>query len=251
MKRKFQTISSFFFLLLPLIGCGQIDQLKDASDKAQEKVTGDEEGGLSEDEIVSGLKEALEVGAEESVDFASKKDGFNGTPRIRIPFPPEAEEVKEKALQAGMDQKVKKFEKTMNRAAEKASKEATEIFVGAIRDMSVKQGREILEGEKNEATEYLRNNTHQQLFDKFKPIVEKATDEVELTRHWNPLAETYNKSTMVTGKEKVNPDLDEYVTDRAIDGLFVLIAEEEEKIREDPAARVSDLLEKVFGSQDD
>lgn len=237
------------FLLFgsPFLSSGQIDQLKEASDEAQDKVTGSDSGNLSEGEIVKGLKEALEVGAKESVDFASKKGGFNETPRIRIPFPPEAEEVKEKALQMGMDQKVEKFENTMNRAAEKAAKKAAEIFVGAIKNMSVQEGREILEGENDAATQYLRDNTNDQLFREFKPIVEKANDEVKLTKYWNPLAAAYNKSTMMTGKEEVNPDLDEYVTERAIDGLFVLVAEEEAKIRKDPAARVKDILKKVFG----
>ncbi|MFB6257827.1 MAG: DUF4197 domain-containing protein [Flavobacteriales bacterium] len=233
---------------LPLLGCGQIGDLKEASDKAQDKVMGDDGSKkLSEEEIVNGLKEALEVGAKESVDFASKKDGFNKTPRIRIPFPPEAKKVKKKALQMGMDKKVKKFEKTMNRAAEKASKKATDIFVNAIKNMSVEEGRRILEGDTNAATEYLRKNTYDQLFKEFKPIVEKANDEVKLTRYWNPLAKAYNKSTMMTGEEKVNPDLDKYVTKKAIDGLFVLIAEEEAKIRKDPVARVTDILKKVFG----
>ncbi len=238
-----------FFFITPFTGCGQIDQLKEASDKAQDKVTGKEKGKLSQEEIVKGLKEALEVGAKESVNFASKKGGFNETPRIRIPFPPEAEDVKKKALQMGMDKKVEEFEKTMNRAAEKASKKAADIFVAAIKDMSVKEGRKILEGEKDAATEYLKKNTHDELFSEFKPIVEKANDEVELTRYWDPLAKAYNKSTMMTGKKEVNPDLDEYVTERAIDGLFVLVAEEEAKIRKDPAARVTDILKKVFGGQ--
>lgn len=242
----------FFSSILPLTGCGQIDELKEASDEAQEEVMGDDEGKkLSEEEIVKGLKDALEVGAEESVDLASQKDGFNGTPRIRIPFPPEAKEVKEKALEMGMDQKVEKFEKTMNRAAEKASEKAKDIFVDAIKNMTVKEGRKILEGDTNAATKYLRNNTYDQLFTEFKPIVEDANDEVELTRYWDPLAKAYNKSTMMTGKDEVNPDLDEYVTERAIDGLFVLIAEKEAEIREDPVARVTDILKKVFGEQDE
>jgi hypothetical protein len=246
-----KSILFFIIFFSPLLGCGQIDQLKEASDKAQEKVSGEDgDSELSEKEIVKGLKEALEVGAKESVDFASKKGGFNQTPRIRVPFPPEAKKVKKKALQMGMDQKVEKFEKTMNRAAEKASKKAADIFVSAIKDMSVQEGRRILEGDTNAATEYLRKNTSDQLFSEFLPIVEKANDEVKLTRYWNPLAQAYNKSTMMTGDEKVNPDLDEYVTQKAIDGLFVLIAEEEAKIRKDPVARVTDILKKVFGGQD-
>jgi hypothetical protein len=248
-RMKFKKLSPVLIVLFfPFFVQCQIDQLKKASDEAQEKVTGKDDGKkLSEDEIVKGLKEALEVGAEKSVDFASQKGGFNETPRIRIPFPPEAEEVKEKALQMGMDQKVEKFEKTMNRAAEKASKKATEIFVTAIKEMSVEEGRRILEGDTNAATEYLRKNTYDRLYSEFKPIVEEANDEVQLTRYWDPLAKAYNKSTMMTGKEEVNPDLDEYVTERGIDGLFTLIAEEEAEIRQDPVARVTDTLKKVFG----
>ncbi len=251
MLRISRLIFSFLLLTAPMIGCGQIGDLKDASDKAEEKVMGKEKDQkLSEEEIVHGLKDALKVGAEESVDLASQKGGFNQTPRIRIPFPPEAKKVKKKALEMGMDQKVEKFEKTMNRAAEKASNKAKDIFVTAIKNMTVEEGRKILEGDTNAATEYLRNNTYDQLYTEFKPIVEDANDEVELTRYWDPLAKAYNKSTMMTGEEKVNPDLDEYVTEKAIEGLFVLIAEEEAKIREDPMARVTDILKKVFGSQD-
>lgn len=250
-KMRSKTFAPLLILFLfPIFSQCQIDELKKASDEAQKKVTGEDEKKLSEGEIVEGLKEALEVGAKESVDFASQKGGFNETPRIRIPFPPEAEEVKEKALEMGMDKKVEKFEKTMNRAAEKASKKAADIFVNAIKDMSVEEGRRILEGDTNAATKYLRNNTYDRLYEEFEPIVEKANDEVELTRYWDPLAKAYNKSTMMTGKDEVNPDLDEYVTERAIDGLFTLIAEEEAKIRQDPVARVTDTLKKVFGDNE-
>lgn len=231
---------------------GQLD-LEDATEKAQEKkkeIVGDDDA-LSEEEIVDGLKEALEVGAEESAEKASAVDGFNKNPKIRIPFPPEAEEVKEKAMDVGMEGKVKTFEKKMNRAAEKASEKATPIFVDAVKQMSVKEGKEILEGKDDAATRYLEEATHDTLEAEFKPVVEDAMEDVRVAKYWQPLASTYNQSTTLSGKEKVDPDLEQYITDRALDGLFVLIAEKEAEIREDPAARVTELLKEVFGSQDD
>ncbi len=243
------------WITLALLGgsCSQMDinkTIEEAEKTSQEVMKG--EGGetsLTQDEIVKGLKEALEVGTKEAVKLASQAGGFNQNPRIRIPFPPEAQEVKDKAEELGMDKKVAEFENTLNKAAEKAAEEAVPIFVDAIRDMSIQEGRNILEGEENAATQYLKKNTSDQLFKTFQPVVKDAIDQVELTRYWDPLAQAYNKSTMLTGKEEVNPDLDQYVTDRAISGLFTLIADEEKEIRQDPAARVTDLLKKVFGQQ--
>ena len=106
----------------------------------------------------------------------------------------------------------------------------------------------LLKGGDNAATEYLRRKTSAELFNKFQPKVDQAVNQVELTKYWNPLANAYNSATQLTGGEKVDPDLTEYVTNRSIDGLFKLIADEEKQIRENPAARVSDLLKKVFGS---
>lgn len=220
---------------------------KDIKKKAEETVQAgsDNTKGLSNGEVVSGLKEALDIGARKASESASKVGGFNQNDLIRIPFPEEARDVKEFALKVGMSKQVQDFEETMNRAAEKASAEATTVLVNAVSSMSVKDGFEILNGTDTAATHYLRENTSAELAEKFTPIVERAMDEVDLTRHWEPLASTYNKNPFK--KEEINPDLTAYVTGKALDGLFVLIKLEEKSIRDNPEARVTDLLKKVFG----
>ena len=128
-----------------------------------------------------------------------------------------------------------------------ASKEVGTIFLDAIKGMTVKDGMNILKGADNAATEYLRSQTNQQLYDKFKPIVIKALQQVQVTKYWNPLVTKYNSIPMV---DKVNPDLDDYTTKKCIEGLFKLVAGEELKIRNDVNARTSDLLKKVFAEAD-
>ena len=203
---------------------------------------------LSNEEVVAGLREALEVGTNNSSSKASALDGFWKNDLLRIPFPAEAQKVKDKALDLGLDAQVEKFELTMNRAAEEASKEAKPIFVDAIKGMTIGDGFAILKGEDNAATNYLIDKTSASLRGKFEPIVQSAIDKVELTKYWNPIINKYNTVVSLTGGEKLNPDLNDYITGKAMDGLFLLIAEEEKKIRKDPLARVSDLLERVFGS---
>lgn len=215
--------------------------------EAADKVTGQGGGGLSNADVIAGLKEALNKGTEQSVSVASVVDGFNANQRIRIPFPPEAEKMKNTLRTIGMEKQVQEFEVTLNRAAEKAVKEAVPVFMNAIRNMTVADGFAILRGADNAATEYLRENTTTTLTGTFRPIVEKATQEVALTSYWTPLANGYNKATLLTGGKAVDPDLDAYVTQKAIDGLFVLIADEEGRIRKDPVARTTDLLRRVFG----
>jgi hypothetical protein len=199
---------------------------------------------ISNDEIVNGLKEALSIGSNNSTASASKLDGFNRNPKIKIPFPKEAQQVKTHAEKIGMKKQVDKFVLTLNRAAEEASKEAAPIFLNAIKTMSVTDGVSILKGSDNAATNFLNEKTNAELMVKFKPIVQRALKKVEVTKQWNPLVTAYNK---VPGTTKMNPDLEEYVTLKAMEGLFILLAEEELKIRKDPSARVTDLLKKVFG----
>ncbi len=223
-------------------------QLPNVLDRAADAVKGGSaKGGLSNDEVISGLKEALEKGAKASVEQASRTDGFWGNDRLRIPFPEEAERMKYTLERLGMEKQVKEFELTMNRAAEDATKEAFAIFVTAIKGMSVGDGFTILRGGDNAATNYLNEKTTGDLTTRFLPIVEKATSEVALTSHWTPLAAAYNKAGMLTGARSVDPDLDAYITQKAIEGLFLLVAEEEARIRKDPMARTSDLLRRVFG----
>ncbi|MDQ3099922.1 MAG: DUF4197 domain-containing protein [Bacteroidota bacterium] len=236
-----------FALLVP--ACGMIyAQFPKALEKATDAFQGrGVSNGLSNAEVVSGLKEALEKGAGSAVDQASKADGFWGNDRMRIPFPPEAEKMKATLLRIGMEKQVKEFELTMNRAAEDASKEAAAIFISAIKGMSVGDGFAILRGGEQAATNFLKEKTTADLTTRFRPIVETATQKVSLTQHWSTLASGYNKAGMITGAKAVDPDLDAYVTQKAIDGLFLLVADEEARIRKDPLARTSDLLRRVFG----
>lgn len=206
---------------------------------------------LTNTEVISGLKEALNLAINNSSSLASKVDGFNGNSLIRLPFPEDAIRVKEFLNDKGLLQnQLATFETTLNRAAEDASKTAAPIFLDAIKNMSIQDGFAILKGGEGAATQFLKEKTTDQLIAAFSPIAKASIDKVELTKQWNPLADLYNKSTLLTGKEKVNPDLDQYVTNKAVDGLFTLMAEEENKIRKDPAARVTDVLQKVFGSLD-
>ncbi len=203
-------------------------------------------GGLSNDKIVKGLKEALTVGSKNSTDKASKTDGFYKNPLIKIPFPKEAKHMESTLKSLGMQKQVETFVMTMNRAAEDASKKAAPIFINAITKMSIKDGVNILRGNDNAATEFLKSSTSSPLKAEFKPVVKTSLQKVQITKYWTPLVKTYNRVPMV---KKMNPDLDDYVTTLAIDGLFKLIAAEELKIRKDPKARVSDLLKEVFGKK--
>lgn len=204
---------------------------------------------LSNGEVVSGLKEALRVGTERSVSLASAVNGFNGNALIRVPFPEDAIKVRNTLMDLGLKKPVEDFELTLNRAAEAAAKEAVPVFVEAITSMSIADGFAILRGGENAATNYLKEKTTAALLAKFRPVVEKATRQVALTQYWKPVADAYNTATLLTGGKAVEPDLDAYVTRKAADGLFVLLANEEKKIRQDPLARTTDLLRRVFGAE--
>lgn len=203
---------------------------------------------LTNEEVISGLKEALNVGIKNAVNLSSLTDGFLMNDMIRLPFPPDAIKVREKALNLGLSKQVATFEETMNRAAEEATKKALPIFVDAIKNMSVSDGFSILKGGDGAATKFLKTQTSNQLVIAFAPVVKEATTKVQLTAYWNPIITRYNSAMTLSGGQKLNPDLDAYITQKAIDGLFYLVETEENKIRKDPIARVSDILVKVFGS---
>ena len=203
---------------------------------------------LTEGEVASGLKEALTVGIVNAVDVTSITDGFLKNSAIRLPFPEDAIKVKQKALEWGLDGQVEKFETTLNRAAETASKEALPIFKKAITDMTINDAFGILRGGDGAATSYLKQKTTAELKTAFRPKVEAAIAQVKLTEYWEPIITKYNTAMTLTRGEKLNPDLNEYVTDKAIQGLFHMVENEENKIRKDPIARVTELLQKVFGS---
>jgi hypothetical protein len=199
---------------------------------------------VSNDEVVKGLKEALTIGTNNSTTVAAKPDGFFKNPLIKIPFPPDAKKMDTELRKIGMGKDVDKFVMTLNHGAEEAAKSAAPIFVAAITGMTITDGISLLKGGDNAATNYLKDKTSADLKVKFKPIIQAALKKVEITKYWNPLVKSYNKIPFV---EKVNPNLDDYCTLKAMDGLFKLIAGEELKIRKDPAARVTDLLKKIFG----
>lgn len=220
--------------------------IKESKSKVEGKIKKGEESSEipTESEVIEGLKEALKNGAKYAVSTASKEDGFYKNERIFIPFPPEAQEMKEKLIEFGFGEKVNEFEKSLNRAAEKASKDVLNIFIDAIVNMSISDAMKILKGDDTAATSYLRKTTYNQLYERIFPIAKDAIEAVEVTKYWKPLVSTYNSIPGV--KKKYNPDLDKYVTTKTIDGLFILISDEEKNIRKNPAARVSDILKKVF-----
>ncbi|MBL6448179.1 DUF4197 domain-containing protein [Fulvivirga sp. 29W222] len=205
------------------------------------------EESLSTDQVVAGLKEALIKGITTGSSEASKVDGYFKNPKIKIPFPPDVQRVEEKLRQIGLGSEVDKFVMTLNRGAEDAAKEAKPIFVNAIKSMTIQDAWGILKGEENAATQYLIRTTSSQLKAKFKPVIKNSLDKVNATKYYGDIVTTYNKVPFV---EKVNPDLDDYATDKAIEGLFLLIAQEEGKIRKDPLSRTTELLKKVFAAQD-
>jgi hypothetical protein len=203
---------------------------------------------LTNQEVISGLKDALSVGIKNSVNVTSVTDGFLKNTAIRLPFPPDALKVRQKALDLGMSGQVDKFETTLNRAAEEAVKEALPIFTNAITSMTISDGFAILNGGNGAATRYLKEKTTAQLTSAFRPRVEAAISKVQLTQYWEPIINKYNGAMTLTGGQKLNPDLNQFVTERAIAGLFIMVEKEENKIRLDPMARVTDILKKVFGS---
>lgn len=241
--RKFTTILALSSLAIGLPAC---DTLKEAASTLNTGTS--TTPSLTNSEVISGLKEALTVGIQNSVNLTSVTDGFLKNADIRLPFPEDALKVKEKAIDWGLGSQVEKFETTLNRAAEEATKEALPIFKDAILNMSISDGFAILNGGDGAATKFLKDNTTAKLTEAFAPKVKEAISKVKLTEYWNPIITKYNSAMSLTGGQKVNPDLDKYVTERAISGLFLMVEKEENKIRKDPAARVTDLLSKVFGS---
>lgn len=204
---------------------------------------------LTNSEVISGLREALNVGIKNAVDITSITDGFMGNDEIKIPFPESAIKMKEWAENKPiLSDKVLKITETLNRAAEDAAKEATPIFVEAIKNMTVSDGFSILNGGDGAATKFLENNTKEALINAFAPKVQNSIEKVKLTDYWEPVMTKYNQAMLLTGGEKIETDLNKYVTDRAISGLFIMVEKEENKIRQDPVAQVTDILQRVFGS---
>jgi len=245
MKKSIYLIASLIaFSSINASAQGWNDLKKQAEKKTKEiKTVASPETGLSQDEVGKGLKEALNQGVKKGVAQLNKKDGYLKDAQIKIPMPKEAKTVEEKLRSLGQGKKVDEAIESMNRAAEDAAEGAKDIFVAAIKGMTLADAMSILKGEDDAATKYLNKATRLELTKKFEPVIKVSLDKVGATKHWNTVFSSYNKLPFVS---KVNPDLEKYVTDKALDGLFIQVAKEELKIRKDPAARVTDLLKKVF-----
>lgn len=201
-------------------------------------------GNLTTDDIVAGLKQALTVGTQNGTSKLSAVDGFFADAAIKILMPPEAQKVESTLRNVGLGNVVDKAVLAMNRAAEDAAKSATPIFVNAIKQMTISDAIGILKGGDFAATNYFKQKTTAALTDAFKPVISKSLNKVDATKYWKDVFTVYNRFST----NPVNTDLSAYVTGKAIDGIFHEVGLEEQKIRKDPAARVTDLLKKVFGS---
>lgn len=224
---------------------GQLDDLLKGVQKAAGG-TGSGGAGLSDAKIVDGLKQALEVGTSNAVGAVSRLDGYYRNPDIKILLPEKVKKVEGVLRGVGYGDQIDAFEQSMNRAAEKAAPEAKAFFVDAIRQMSFDDARKILNGGDNSATLFFQEKTRGKLFEKFKPIVHDSMAAVGVTKYYQDLAD---KVRGIPFAGDMSLDLDKYVTDKSLDGLFRMVAAEEAKIRKDPAARVTDLLKEVFGGK--
>lgn len=201
---------------------------------------------LSSSDIAAGLKEALTVGIDKGSTQASAVDGYFKNPLIKILFPPEAQKVETQLRKLGFNKQVDEFELSLNRSAEDAAKKAKPVFINAITHMSIPDAINILRGDSTAATQYLRKTSGQQLVTAFTPVIDSTLKKNDATKYYAELVGIYNKLPFV---QKVNADLTQYATNKAVDGLFVLVAQQEKSIRENPQARVTDLLKKVFAKQ--
>lgn len=198
--------------------------------------------GLSNDEIVNGLKEALSVGTNNAAKKLSAADGFFKDAAVKILMPEEAVKAEKKLRAIGMGKLVDDAILSMNRAAEDASKSAAPIFVSAVKSMSITDAVGILKGDDFAATTYLKSKTTDSLTKAFRPVIDASLAKVNATKYWNAVFTAYNKFSA----DKINPDLAAYVTEKALSGIFYQVGLEEQKIRKDPVARTTDLLKKVF-----
>ena len=202
-------------------------------------------GNLSSTEIAQGLKEALRVGTDTATKHLSLVDGFFGDDIIRIIMPPEAQKVERTLRDVGFGKTVDRAILSMNRAAEDATKSVGTIFWNAITRMTITDAIGILRGGDYAATDYLKKSTTDQLTTAFRPVIERSLGNVNATKYWNEVFSVYNRFS----KNPVNTDLSAYVTDKALSGLFYHIGLQEQKIRKDPVAQVTDILRRVFGGQ--
>jgi hypothetical protein len=233
----------FLLVLLGLISLTPALAQKKKKTNPLGKILGQTES-LSDDKIILGLKEALEIGTGNAVTGVGRLDGFFKDAIIKILMPKKLQAI-EKGLRAvGYGPKVDEFVLSMNRAAEKAAPQAKAIFIGAIKEMTFDDARRILTGGDTAATTFFKDKTTDRLSSAFRPIIETAMNEVGATKQYKDLSGRYQA---IPFAKNYAVDIDEYVTGKAIDGLFYYVGEEEKKIRKNPAARVTQILKDVFG----
>lgn len=246
-----QIITSVTFLILAFSLSAQNDSssklggLFKKANSLLSKNNSSADGNLSSGEIVSGLKEALSLGAQKSSDKLSATDGFFKDAAVKILLPEQVLNVESKMRMLGLGKMVDNAELSLNRAAEDASKAAAPIFLSAIKKMTVTDALNILRGSDTAATSYLRRSTSPELISAFMPVIEESLKKVDATKYWKDVFSTYNKFSSAP----VDTDINSYVTNKALNGIFYYVAQEEVGIRKNPAQRVSDILKKVFGGK--
>ena len=227
----------------PPVHSGVFDQIMEGIKPALEgKETGNP---LNLETTISGLKEALSVGAGNAVGTLSKSDGFLANEAIKILMPEKIQNVADMLKKVGYEQQVDNFVLSMNRAAEKATPQAKSFFMDAIKEMTFDDAKKVLDGGDTAATEYLQSKTYNNIYEAFKPIVSSSLDDVGGTKAYKEMMASFTSLPFASAQSL---DLNHYVTDNALKGLFHTVGEEEKKIRTDPTARATDLLKKVFGS---
>ena len=234
MKKIVLLVSSFFYLS----SCADLQSIMNSTQQS---------GALSSVDISNGLKQALELGISQGVDLLSQKDGYYGSSLAKILFPEPLQKVDNTLRSIGLGSLSDEGVKLLNRAAEDAVTEAKPIFINAVKNLSFSDATAILTGGKNAATDYLKKTTTQSLIQAFSPKIQASLGKVGADQVWSSIIDNkYNAVPLVT---KVNPDLTSYVTEKAIDGLFLQIAQKEEDIRTNVASRTTPLLQKVFAKQ--
>ena len=235
-----------FLILLILFPVISNAQFKNILKKSSETATGilNKNGKV---DIAAGLKEALNKGITEQVSKLTQVDGFYKNELVKIVMPEELSKVDKTLRKLGMGSLADDGIKALNRAAEDAVKEATPVFVNAIKNIKIADAKTILMGNKNAATTYLQQSTNKELYTKFLPVVQQSIGKVGADKIWNGIIQKYNTVPLVS---KINPDLNDYVTNKALEGVFKMIAIEEKNIRTDLQSRTSTVLMKVFAMQD-
>lgn len=224
--------------ILILTSCAELQQI--ASQLPQEY-------GVSDAEISSGLRQALQFGIDKEVTNLAKENGFFSNELVRIGLPPELQKVDKTLRDVGLEDLADEGLKVLNRAAEDAVSEAIPVFANAVTEITFADARNILLGADDAATQYLNNKTEQELYNRFNPIISTSLDKVGATQVWKNIIQKYNSLPITSN---VNPDLPDYVTNEALEGVFLMIAQEEKDIRNTLSARTTELLRKVFALQD-